>query len=150
MALMTWSEAYGVGNAMLDSDHRILINLLNQLHDATETGQSREVVGTVVNVLLEYTEHHFRREEALLTQAGYPEQIAHEAKHRELEAHVRAIRDQWAGGDRKALGEEVLEFLKKWLTDHILGADKSYRPWVEGIAENGDAEGEGCGFHHDD
>ncbi|MBX9635566.1 MAG: bacteriohemerythrin [Magnetospirillum sp.] len=150
MALMTWSEAYGVGNSMLDSDHRILINLLNQLHDATETGQSREVVGSVINVLLEYTEHHFRREEVLMARSGYPQQAEHESKHRELESRVRAIRDQWTGGNRHVLDDEVLEFLKKWLTDHILGADKSYRPWVEGIATSGDAEGEGCGFHHDD
>lgn len=137
MTLLAWSEAYGVGNAMLDSDHRILINLLNQLHDATETGQSREVVGTVVNVLAEYTEHHFRREEAMMAQAGYPELAAHQAVHRTLETKVRDIRDRWMAGERSVLDEEVLAFLKKWLTDHILGADKSYRPWIEGMADNG-------------
>lgn len=141
MAALAWSEAYGVGNAMLDSDHRILINLLNQLHDAAETGQSREVVGTVVNVLAEYTEHHFRREEGLLAAAGYPRLEEHRAAHRELEDKVRALRDRWLGGDRSALDEEVLLMLKKWLTDHILGADKSYQPWIEGIADNGGSAG---------
>lgn len=137
MALLAWSETYSVGNAMLDSDHRILINLLNQLHDATETGQSREVVGTVVNVLAEYTEHHFRREETLMAAAGYPGLAAHRATHHDLETRVRALRDRWNGGDRSVVDDEVLEMLKKWLTEHILGADKSYRPWVEGIADNG-------------
>lgn len=135
MAQLAWSDAYAVGNAMLDSDHRILINLLNQLQDATETGQSRAVVGTVVNVLVEYTEHHFRREEAVMEAAGYPDLEAHRAAHRGLEERTRAIRDRWNAGDRSALDEEVMTFLKKWLTEHILGADKSYGPWVEGCAD---------------
>jgi hemerythrin-like metal-binding protein len=128
---LAWSEAYAVGSAMLDSDHRILFNLINQLQDATETGQSRSVVGTVVGVLVEYTEHHFRREEAAMAAAGYPNLEAHRAIHRDLEAQVRRIRDRWNAGERTVLDDEVLVFLKKWLTEHILGADKSYRPWIE-------------------
>lgn len=139
MAQLAWSEAYAVGNAMLDSDHRILLSLLNQLQDATETGQSRAVVGTVVNVLVEYTEHHFRREEALMAAAGYPQLEAHMASHRDLEARVRDIRDRWNDGERSVLDDEVLTFLKKWLTEHILGADKSYRPWIEGGADDGES-----------
>lgn len=137
MAQLAWSDAYAVGNAMLDSDHRILINLLNQLQDATETGQSRAVVGTVVNVLVEYTEHHFRREEAVMEAAGYPGLEAHRAAHRALEERARDIRDRWNAGDRSVLDEEVMTFLKKWLTEHILGADKAYGPWVEGCADEG-------------
>jgi hemerythrin-like metal-binding protein len=134
---LAWSEAYAVGSAMLDSDHRILFNLINQLQDATETGQSRSVVGTVVGVLVEYTEHHFRREEAAMAAAGYPNLEAHRAIHRDLEAQVRRIRDRWNAGERTVLDDEVLVFLKKWLTEHILGADKSYRPWIEGTAVRG-------------
>jgi len=141
MALMVWDESFDVGHAALDSDHRILVNLLNQLQDAMETGQSRQVVGSVINVLAEYTEHHFRREEAMLAQAGYPRIDAHLALHRQLEERVRDIRDRWTAGDRTALGDEVLGFLKKWLTDHILGADKAYRPWIEGLDE---PEGKGA------
>lgn len=143
MALLAWSEAFGVGNAMLDSDHRILINLLNQLHDAAETGQSREVVGTVICVLVEYVEHHFRREEGLMEAAGYPELAAHRAAHRALEDKARALRDRWKAGDRSVLDQEVLDVLKKWLTEHILGADKSYQPWIEGMADNGGSAGPG-------
>jgi hemerythrin len=137
MALLRWGEAFGVGNAALDADHRILIDLLNQLDDALETGQSRQVVGSVINALFEYTGHHFRREEAMLREAGYPALESHVALHHALEDRARDICDRWVSGSRDALGEEVLEFLKKWLTEHILGADKSYRPWIEGGANLG-------------
>lgn len=132
MVAMAWNQAYSVGNAMLDSDHQILLNLLVQLEDATETGQSRQVVGSVLGVLAEYTEHHFRREEQVMAQIGYPGRAEHECAHRELEGRVRQIRDRWQSGERQALDQDVLAFLKKWLTEHILGADKAYGPWIEG------------------
>lgn len=134
MALMGWDQSYSVGSAMLDSDHRILLNLLNQLHDATDTGQSRDVVTSVLSVLAEYTEHHFRREELVMTQIGFPGRDEHERTHRALEATVRDIHRRWQDGERQALGEDTLEFLKKWLTEHILGADKAYQPWIEAAA----------------
>lgn len=137
MALLMWNEGYSVGNPMLDADHRILVDLVNQLHDATETGQSRVVVGSVVNVLVEYTEHHFRREEAMLLAAAYPDFESHRTAHIALEQRLAALRDRWASGEHQVLDQEVLDFMKKWLTDHIMGADKSYGPWIEKSAGHG-------------
>lgn len=145
MVLMGWKEGYSVGSAMLDSDHRILFNLLNQLHDATDTGQSREVVASVLSVLAEYTEHHFRREELVMAQIGFPGRAEHERKHRELEATVNGIHQRWQGGERQALGEDTLDFLKNWLTEHILGADKAYQPWIDAAGAVPEVLGEGRG-----
>lgn len=143
MPTVEWDERFSVGNAVLDGDHRILITLVNQLYDATDTGQSRDVVGSIVNVLAEYVEQHFRREEAMFLQAGFPGADAHMALHRVLEEQVRDIRDRWLAGERGALREDILELLKKWLTDHIAVADKSYGPWVDGTA--GGPPGSGVG-----
>ncbi|KAF0222747.1 MAG: hemerythrin-like [Rhodospirillaceae bacterium] len=141
MAVLTWSETYSVGSAMIDSDHRILINLINQLQDAIETGQSRDVVGSVINVLVEYVEHHFHREEALMTEIGYPEREQHIQSHRDLENRVREARQRWMAGERQVLDDDLMVFLKRWLTDHILRADIAYRPWVEAAAgAHGDAD----------
>ncbi|MBI2241730.1 MAG: hemerythrin family protein [Magnetospirillum gryphiswaldense] len=144
MVVLAWSEAYSVGSAMIDSDHRILINLVNQLHDAMETGQSRDVLCSVLNVLAEYVEHHFHREELLMERIGYPERAAHIQNHRELENKVRAVRDRWLAGERQVLDDEVLTFLKRWLSDHILRADLAYRPWIE-AAETRGGSGDGGG-----
>lgn len=142
MSMLTWNEAFSVGSAMIDSDHRILINLLNQLHEAMETGQSREVLGSVVNVLAEYVEHHFQREEALMERIGYPDCAEHRNNHRQLTDMVRQIRDRWMKGERQVLDDDVMLFLKRWLTDHILKADMAYRPWIEAAA---DTSGEALG-----
>jgi hemerythrin len=137
MAKAAWSESCSVGHPLLDSDHRILVGLLDQLLDAMETGQSRDVIGNVVEVLAEYVQHYFLREEAILAAGGFPDLEAHRQEHRDLEAKVGQIRDRYNGGDRNALGNEVVVLLKKWLTDHILVSDNSYRPWVERINGGG-------------
>lgn len=139
MAVLTWNDAYSVGSAILDSDHRIIFSLLAQLHDATDTDQSREVVGSVLKILAEYAEHHFRREEAIMRQAGYPLAGQHEHLHRQMEQKVATICDRWRAGERNALSDEVQSLLKNWLTDHILEDDKAYGPWVEAAPERGGA-----------
>lgn len=131
MTSIAWSEAFSVGSPLLDSDHRILFDLLTQLFDATDTGQSRDVVGSVLSALSEYAEHHFRREEGIMAAAGYPELEVHRAEHRRLVADMGVICTRYRAGERGALNEEVVELLKNWLTQHILVTDKSYRPWVE-------------------
>ncbi len=136
MASVPWDESYSVGNAALDSDHRILITLLVQLHDAMDTGQSRDVVGSIINALAEYVDHHFQREEVILLRVGYPDTDAHCNAHRVLAAKVATIRDRWLAGEREALGDEVVDLLKKWLTEHIMVADKSYSPWVVNLGDH--------------
>ena len=131
MTVIAWSEAYSVGSARIDSDHRILFSLFAQLHEALETGQGHDVVGSVVNVLAEYVEEHFRHEDQLMERAGYPDRVRHQESHRVLERQVRDIRDRWMEGEHHALSQDVLVVLRNWLSDHILVADIAYRPWVE-------------------
>ncbi|OAN46615.1 hemerythrin [Paramagnetospirillum marisnigri] len=137
MAELGWNSAYDVGHPMLDSDHRVLISLLDQLFDAAETGQSRDVIENVLFVLAEYVEHHFEREEAIMAAAGFPQLEAHQREHRELAAKVNRIRDDYRHGNKRGLGDEVVDLLKKWLTGHILVSDNSYRPWVERALDGG-------------
>ncbi|CAA7624697.1 Bacteriohemerythrin [Magnetospirillum sp. LM-5] len=141
MAMLTWDEAYSVGSAILDSDHRIIFSLLAQLNDATDTDQSREVVGSVLKVLAEYAEHHFRREEAIMRRANYPLAEQHEQLHHDLEKKVTQICERWRAGERDALSADVQSLLKNWLTDHILEDDKAYGPWVEAAQEQDGAVG---------
>lgn len=133
MALITWQESYSVGVEMIDTDHQLLVSLINQLDDAIREGGGRDTVGSVLNVLLEYTETHFGREELLMEKGGYPELAPHKREHVKLTDQVRVIADRFNGGDDSSLDAEVLEFLKNWLTGHILGVDRKYAPFVKDL-----------------
>lgn len=132
MALINWQDSYSVGVDLIDTDHKLLVSLINQLDDAMTEGGGRDTVGSVLNVLLEYTETHFGREELLMEKGAYPELAPHKREHAKLTAQVRGIVERWHGGDDASLDGEVLEFLKNWLTGHILGVDRKYAPYVKG------------------
>lgn len=137
MTPFAWNASLSVGHPLLDSDHRILIDLLTQLFDATETGQAHAVVDSVLSVLTEYTEHHFRREEGLLAEAGYPHLDEHRDEHRSFEHRLRELTERRRAGERGVLNEQVADLLKKWLTEHIQVSDNSYRPWMERVMGGG-------------
>lgn len=132
MSLLPWQDSYAVGVPAIDADHRLLFSLVNQLYDAREEGQAREVVASVLQVLVEYTIGHFNREERLMRLVHYPELEKHCQQHRELAVQVRRFQADYDGG-RHAAVDELVTFLKGWLTGHILGVDTRYKPYVEQV-----------------
>lgn len=132
MSLILWQSSYNVGIPVIDADHQLLVSLLNQLYDTREEGQARDVVSSVLTVLVEYTLGHFRREEHLLELAGYPELVAHRRQHATLAAEVARFQSEYMAG-RHAAVDELVAFLKNWLTDHILSMDRRYKPYLDKV-----------------
>jgi hemerythrin len=130
MSLIRWQDCFTIGVSFIDADHQVVVSLLNQLYDAREEGQTREVVGSVLNVLIEYTINHFRREERLMEFADYPDLSAHKEQHNCLAGQVRLFQQQYDDG-RHAAVDELLDFLKNWLVEHIIGEDTRIWPWVD-------------------
>ncbi len=134
MTFFQWDDSLSVGVPLVDSDHQVLISLINQLHDSLDDDESAVVVGSVLNALADYTEYHFTREERAMEAVGYPKLAEHRERHHSLENQVHAIRQRYAKGEA-VVGTELLHFLKDWLLTHIQQEDTQYRPYVEGKPE---------------
>jgi len=126
MPTIQWTPDLSVGVETLDTDHKLLISLINQLDDAIRAGEPRQTVERVLDALLDYTDYHFAREEALMRACDYPEYDSHVRTHATLRAQVRDIRDHYRRNAESIHAREVLSFLQNWLTSHILGRDKLY------------------------
>ena len=135
MPLINWTADLSVGFESIDTDHQVLIGLLNELDDAVSVGESRETVGRVLDSLLDYTDYHFGREEVLMRACRYPDMDAHIKTHDTLRAQVADIRSRYMRNPESIHAREVLAFLKNWLTAHILGRDKLYQPFLESDLE---------------
>ena len=129
-----WTEAMSVGHAEIDNDHRMLIDLINQLATA-ETGSDRASAEFVIDELIQYTMLHFAREEELLERLGYPHLTGHMAGHVELTRRVMALRERFVNGLSGRLATDILDFLSAWLTNHILQEDMRYADLVRNSAE---------------
>lgn len=132
MPFYQWSESMSVGVALLDSDHKALIEIINRLHLAIEDGDAPEILDQIFNALVAYIERHFAREEAVMAACDYPTAAAHITEHLRFSQDMRYTRDRYFRGEEAAIGRELLDYLKDWLTHHILVEDMAYRPYAEG------------------
>ena len=139
MAFFQWSEAMSVGVAVLDSDHRALIDLINALHDGLEFGDEPTELAVVFEQLVIYVDHHFAREEGVMDACGYPASAAHREEHRRLAQDMHYIRDRYIKGGEPRIGRELLDFLKDWLNHHILIQDMHYKTYLAGNQRAGEA-----------
>lgn len=126
MALITWSDSMSVGVARIDKEHQGLIDLINLLHSEMLAGKSKEVLGPVLDKLIAYTKLHFAAEETLFRTHGYSGAAGHTKEHEVLtQKAVELARDFKAG--KSVIGAPVLNFLRDWLTNHILKQDMAYK-----------------------
>ena len=125
MAFIEWNESLSVNIPSIDRQHKVLINLINKLDDALKENRSAAVVGHVLQELVHYTVVHFIYEEGLFGVYRYPEEENHKTAHHKLAEKVLQYKSRYESGD-KAIGDELMAFLKDWLTNHIMKEDMAY------------------------
>jgi hemerythrin-like metal-binding protein len=128
---MEWSDRLSVGVDMIDTDHRVLVDQINMLHESLEQGGDPKMVGSVLNVLIDYTAYHFDREKQLMETTGYAESDVHLREHRLLVKKCKEIQAGYQHG--QVLGQDVMNFLKVWLTQHILKSDKAFGAHLQAV-----------------
>jgi hemerythrin-like metal-binding protein len=129
MAFIDWDSSYSVGSLVLDQQHKTLVELINQLHTAMLRGAQRRDLERIFGDLVHYTDSHFRSEEGLMWQAGYPELEAHRKLHQAFIERAQQLHTQLREG-KFTVSMELLRFLKTWLSEHILGTDQQYAPYL--------------------
>lgn len=66
MAFVDWDESFSSGNAAVDTQHRRLIDLLNNLHETAAEGKDHSAQLDALQELVDYLEIHHRFESAIL------------------------------------------------------------------------------------
>lgn len=135
---ISWNDKISVGIQEIDEQHKRLVALINNLYDAMVEGEDRlETANKILTELMQYTIVHFAVEESLFRIFDYPEYEAHCAQHQELREEVIDINTRVQKGERM-ITPELLFFLRKWITNHIMVEDKAYAPFLleKGIEKN--------------
>lgn len=121
-----------VGVEALDTDHKMLFGLINQLADAIAKGEAEPILASIINGLVDYTEYHFGREEAMMRACGYAALEGHIVSHYHIIEALQHLRDAYAGGFRDGIEHRLLDFMRNWITSHILGEDMKYASVMKG------------------
>ncbi len=130
---INWSETLSIGVKPIDDDHQILVSLLNRCQKLEENTTDRDKLNSILIELMEYTQHHFRREEAIMKVCGYPGLKNHQQVHQLLIKQVEEKLHQHQQNNITI--SQLRDFLLSWVIDHIQGMDKSFAPYCTGKEE---------------
>ena len=128
MPLMEWSDNLSVNIKEFDEQHKKLVGMVNDLHDAMKNGKGNSVTSSVLSGLIQYVATHFATEEKYMKAHGYPEYYKHKGEHEVLTKQAIDLQKQFQEG-KAVLTVELMKFLRDWLSNHILGTDKKYTPF---------------------
>jgi len=125
--LFPWTDVYTVKIAVVDSQHKVLVDLINELHQAMVARRGKESLGGVLARLVKYTKSHFAAEEGILQANQYPDLVNHKAEHERFTQTIVDFQGRFQRNE-VAITIDLMDFLKNWLSKHILGVDKKYVP----------------------
>ena len=137
MNLMAWSAHFETGLALVDSQHRALVDMVNQAapHLALNDEVAKRAVGPLLDNLTRYALVHFRDEEQLMAQKMMARDYLthHRQAHQAFVLEVTQMRRQYEQ-EGTLSGPEMLRFLGSWLSFHILVEDQRMATQIKDMA----------------
>lgn len=126
MSLIDWNKACSVNVAIIDRQHRKLVDAVNELHDAMTRDKGNDALPAVFNKLIRYINSHFAVEEELMLDLDYPDYYKHRAEHKECAKKILTAKLQFQRGEL-GVALQLSVFLSDWLRGHMLSTDKKYK-----------------------
>jgi hemerythrin-like metal-binding protein len=125
MKRIVWNDDFSLGNGVFDSQHRQLIDLINETTESLENNAPEADAIPLLRSLQEYARYHFEAEEAYMAEVGFPGLDEHVRQHRYFFDRVQEL-DARLFSDEVGILNELSEFLGFWLIDHIVISDFKY------------------------
>ena len=75
--------------------------------------------------MIKHSKKHFATEEAYMIKFKYPDYLIHKSEHLNFSSLIICYCDRLIKGDCQII-DEVLKYLKQWLSSHIQVTDKKY------------------------
>ncbi len=127
---MQWTSNLATGNAVVDSEHKELIALINRL-ELAGSGPDGLGIDEALEELTDYVFVHFQMEEKLMRREDYPTDAfeAHVAEHRQLDQATKNLVQQYSDGALTSV-EPIVTFLNEWLRHHIAQVDRAMAEYI--------------------
>jgi hemerythrin len=141
---LQWSDSFAVGHEMIDREHQILVQLINDIAAAARANDGR--VADLLQKLGRVVKDHFRTENSVLWELrmGSYERLKHSPKASRIVAGMAStIFDDHMAEHKVLLGrfDEVArapldtlgEILKAWFVDHAVKRDSHLKTIFQAI-----------------
>jgi hemerythrin len=123
--MIEWDDKYSVGISMIDEEHKEFIGIANKAIVAKQNNNNPEEIREVLKEIIKYSKKHFATEEAYMIKFKYSDYLIHKSEHLKFSSLIICYYDRFIKGDCQII-DEVLKYLKRWLSSHIQVTDKKY------------------------
>lgn len=123
--MIKWNEKYSVNISLIDEQHKKLFELINKANIVEELNNNTKDVLEILDEMTEYALKHFETEEHYMKEFNFPDYQAHRNEHIKFTNTTIVYKNRVVGGDYQIINE-ILEYLKQWLVNHIQVTDKKY------------------------
>ncbi|WP_299443292.1 cold shock domain-containing protein [uncultured Rhodospira sp.] len=133
--LLRWRAAYATGHEEADAEHRELVSMTNSLHDRWAANAGRDEVTRLFDRLMAAAVMHLDQED---TRGGHGPNDALSSYRWQWMKDMADFRRRHLSGSRPSrFTEDMAEFLRAWVTAHILAEVGSQPRVVQTAAAQG-------------
>ena len=124
-----WKDSYRIGIPLLDAEHKNLFLAINTYIDSIHLGRGVKFSQTVIDTIVDYAETHFKREESMMLEKGYPNLAEHKRDHNKFIIDVADYKKLQLDGF--GVDEELGRFLGEWITNHEIDEDAQMKDFFQ-------------------
>jgi len=129
--MMLWNETMLVGIPHIDSQHKALLEAINQLIDACNKGKGRSEIEQTLNFMVSYTKGHFKDEERYQETHAYAGAAAHKRMHTHFIMRVGGLVQEFnENGPSVTLVSKINNLLIEWVDNHIKTEDRKFGDYI--------------------
>ncbi len=119
---LTYTDILSVGYEPMNEQHKRWIDLFNIIYRAYINDAGDQEIKSVIKDLVDYTIWHFHFENKMMERYNFNTFDNHKQQHDDILEQVSDLYERLDRGE-EILIVNILEFLKKWLVNHILKTD---------------------------
>jgi hemerythrin len=136
--LVVWDEKYATGIPLIDSQHKELISLTNELFRACLDGEAavKDVFKETMERMVKYVRFHFGAEQELLQRVKYPDYAEHKKQHDSLVLQILESVKEYNEG-KKLVANQFVRTLRDWILGHIALYDRQYAAYIANQLKSG-------------
>lgn len=139
--LTRWREEMATGNEVIDGQHKELLRHVDELLKGARAQRGNEEIGRLMWFLKKYVRQHFRAEEKLQLECGFPGYEAHKLQHEIFFREVRRLEALHAEqGENTVMIVAAVAAMCDWLRSHFNRMDKVMAEYLRDAAAD-DTEG---------
>lgn len=128
-----FTSKYLTGIQLVDNEHKRLFEIIKDANDVIHAELLHDKYDEILRILSElkeYTQIHFQDEENYMKEIAYPDFDKQKAAHDNFIDKLSSINPEDLDEHQQEYLEDLISFLLKWLSTHILHMDKKIGEFV--------------------